>query len=67
VSEFLRQWVGVLRIFAVENVRFIAGTNAHSPRAVGNNHFTRRLMRLTGIELSQVVNLRGLARRRNRR
>lgn len=67
VSEFLRQWVGVLRIFAVEDVRFIAGTNAHSPRAVGNNHFTRRLMRLTGIELSQVVNLRGLARRRNRR
>lgn len=67
VSEFLRQWAGVLRVFAVEDVRFIAGTNAHSPRAVGNNHFTRRLMRLAGIELSQVVNLRSLVERRRGR
>lgn len=66
VSEFVRQWAEVLRVFAAEDVRFIAGTNAHSPQAVGNNHFTRRLMRLAGIELSQVVNLRALAQRARR-
>ncbi|MGD9497033.1 MAG: PHP domain-containing protein [Armatimonadota bacterium] len=67
LGEFVRQWVALLRVFAHEGVKFVAGSNAHCPAAVGNNHFTRRIMRLSGIELSQVVNLRGLAARERRR
>ncbi len=63
IGEFLRQWSSVLGVFNREGVKFVAGTNAHCAGEVGNNHFTRRVMRLSGIELSQVVNLRSLARR----
>ncbi len=63
--DFMLQWVPLLQVFARHEVRFVAGTGAREPAAVGNNHFTRRIMRLAGIELSQLVNLRGLARRRH--
>jgi len=62
--DFMLQWVPVLQVFARHDVRFVAGTGAREAAAVGNNHFTRRIMRLAGIELSQLVNLRGIARRR---
>jgi len=62
--DFMLQWAPVLQVLARHDVRFVAGTGAREPAAVGNNHFTRRLMRLAGIELSQLVNLRGIARRR---
>ncbi len=62
--DFMLQWVPVLQVFARHEVRFVAGTGAREPAAVGNNHFTRRIMRMAGIELSQLVNLRGIARRR---
>lgn len=63
-DEFVLQWKPLLQVFAREDVRFVAGTGAHEPAAVGNNHFTRRMMRLAGIELSQVVNLRALVIRK---
>ncbi len=64
VAEFERAWTPVLALFGSENVKFVAGTGARSAIEVGNNTFTRRLMRLSGVELSQVVNLRSLAGRR---
>ncbi len=67
LDEFARQWSSVLQAFARAGVKFVAGSDARSPAAVGNNHFTRRIMRLSGIELSQVVNLRILAARERRR
>ncbi len=63
IGEFARAWASVLAVFAIEDVKFVAGTGARSAGEVGNNHFARRMMRLAGIELSQVVNLRSLARR----
>lgn len=63
LGEFTRTWSSILAVFAIEDVKFVAGTGARSALAVGNNYFTRRIMRLSGIELSQVVNLRSLARR----
>jgi len=63
IGEFARGWSSVLAVFAIEDVKFVAGTGARSAGEVGNNHFTRRMMRLAGIELSQVVNLRSLAGR----
>ncbi len=62
VGEFIREWTDTLAVFSREGVKFVAGTGARDAAAVGNNHFTRRIMRLAGIELSQVVNLRSLAR-----
>lgn len=61
IDEFERQWSRVLSVFVAEGVKFIAGTDAHCAGEVGNNHFTRRIMRLSGVELSMVVNLRSLA------
>lgn len=63
IGEFERAWASILAIFAIEDVKFVAGTGATSAAEVGNNYFTRRMMRLSGIELSQVVNLRSLAGR----
>ncbi len=62
-GEFARAWSSILSVFAIEDVKFVAGTGARSATEVGNNHFTRRMMRLSGIELSRVVNLRSLAGR----
>jgi histidinol phosphatase-like PHP family hydrolase len=67
MGEFERAWASVLAVFAIEDVKFVAGTGARSAAAVGNNYFTRRMMRLSGIELSQVVNLHSLAGRDRRR
>lgn len=64
VSEFVRSWATTLSVFGHEGVKFVAGTGACSAVEVGNNTFVRRMMRLSGVELSQVVNLRSLARRR---
>lgn len=64
VGEFVRAWASILAVFGHEGVKFVAGTGARSAGEVGNNTFTRRMMRLSGVELSQVVNLRSLARRR---
>jgi putative hydrolase len=61
IGEFERAWSSILAVFAIEDVKFVAGTGARSAAGVGNNYFTRRIMRLSGIELSQVVNLRSLA------
>ncbi|MEA3402585.1 MAG: PHP domain-containing protein [Armatimonadota bacterium] len=61
VEEFVRDWSGLLGIFASEGVKFVAGTDAHCAGEVGNNHFTRRIMRLSGIELSMAVNLASVA------
>ena len=66
ISEFVRLWAATLAVFGHEGVKFVAGTGACSAGEVGNNTFTRRMMRLSGVELSQVVNLRSLARRRRR-
>lgn len=63
LGEFARAWASILSVFAIEDVKFVAGTGARSAGEVGNNYFTRRMMRLSGIELSQVVNLRSLAGR----
>jgi histidinol phosphatase-like PHP family hydrolase len=63
LGEFARAWASILAVFAIEDVKFVAGTSATSAAAVGKNYFTRRMMRLSGIELSQVVNLRSLAGR----
>ncbi len=63
VGEFVRSWSSALGVFGREGVKFVAGTGARSPGEVGNNFFTRRIMRLSGVELSQVVNLRSLAGR----
>ncbi|MFW6156649.1 MAG: hypothetical protein ACOC7J_04965, partial [Armatimonadota bacterium] len=63
IGEFARAWSSILAVFAIEDVKFVAGTAARSAAGVGNNYFTRRIMRLSGIELSQVVNLRSLAGR----
>lgn len=63
IGEFARGWSSVLAVFAIEDVKFVAGTGARSAAEVGNNFFVRRMMRLAGIELSQVVNLRSLAGR----
>ncbi|MGI5818321.1 MAG: hypothetical protein ACOX9R_09495 [Armatimonadota bacterium] len=67
LGEFARAWSSILAVFAIEDVKFVAGTGARSAVEVGNNYFTRRMMRLSGIELSQVVNLRSLAGRTRRR
>ncbi len=61
VDEFTRQYAAVLRIFGEENCKFIVGSDAHTAQAVGNTWWSRRVMRLAGVELSQVVNLRALA------
>ena len=66
VTEFVRSWASMLGIFSHERVKFVAGTGARSAGEVGNNTFTRRIMRLSGVELSQVVNLRSLAGRKRR-
>ena len=63
IEEFIRDWTSVLAVYAVEDVKFVAGTGARCAGEVGNNHFTRRMMRLSGIELSQVVKLHSLAGR----
>lgn len=61
VEEFTRDFVGVLRIFAREGVKFIVGSDAHSAGAVGNLRYCRHLMRTAGIELSQLVDLERMA------
>ncbi|MGC9319265.1 MAG: PHP domain-containing protein [Armatimonadota bacterium] len=61
VGEFVREWSSLLAIFGHEGVKFVAGTNAHCAGEVGNNHFTRRIMRVSGVELSMAVNLASLA------
>jgi histidinol phosphatase-like PHP family hydrolase len=57
VEEFTREYVGLLRIFASEGVKFVVGSDTHSCCGVGNLHYCRRLMREAGIELSQLVDL----------
>jgi putative hydrolase len=61
VGEFTRQYAELLRIFSQENVKFVVGSDAHSAGAVGNSYWCRRVMRLAGVELSQLVDLRSLA------
>jgi len=61
VGEFTRQYAGLLTIFGRENVKFVVGSDAHSAGAVGSSYWCRRVMKLAGIELSQLVDLRSLA------
>jgi len=61
VEEFTRQYAELLTIFRQENVKFVVGSDAHSAGAVGNSYWCRRVMKLAGIELSQLVDLRSLA------
>jgi len=61
VEEFTRQYADLLRIFGEENCKFIVGSDAHCAHGVGNTWWSRRVMRVAGVELSQVVNLRALA------
>jgi putative hydrolase len=65
VEEFTRDFVGVLKIFAREGVKFIVGSDAHSAGAVGNLQYCRHLMRAAGIELSQLVDLERMAAARS--
>ncbi len=61
VAEFTAQYAAVLRIFGEENCRFVVGSDSHCAHGVGNTWWSRRVMRIAGIELSQVVDLSRLA------
>ena len=61
VAEFTRQYAELLRVFQQENVKFVVGSDARSAGAVGSSYWCRRVMRLAGIELSQLVDLASLA------
>ncbi len=61
VGEFTRQYATILRIFGEENCKFVVGSDSHCAHGVGNTWWCRRVMRLAGVELSQVVDLRALA------
>ena len=61
VEEMTRQYASVLSIFGQENCKFVVGSDAHCAHGVGNTWWSRRVMRVAGVELSQVVNLRALA------
>ncbi|MCD6361556.1 MAG: PHP domain-containing protein [Armatimonadetes bacterium] len=61
VDEFTRQYARVLRVFGEENCKFVVGSDSHCVHGVGNTWWSRRVMRVAGVELSQVVDLRALA------
>ena len=61
VAEFTREFVGVLRIFAAQGVKFVVGSDARCAGAVGNLRYCAKLIELAGIELSQLVDLARIA------
>ena len=67
IREFTREFVGLLRVFANEGVKFIVGSDAHSCCGVGNLNYCARLMREAEIEMSQLVDLERMAEERGKR
>jgi len=57
VVEFTEEFAPVLQAFSRCGVKFIAGSDCHSPQGVGNLRYVQRLMRRCGIERSQLVDL----------
>lgn len=57
VHQFSLEYADVLALFAEQNVKFVIGSDAHSCGAVGNDRWCQHVMRLAGIERSQVLDL----------
>ncbi len=57
VAQFTAEYADIIGLFGSANVKFVLGSDAHSAGAVGNVRWCQRVMRMAGIEKSQVLDL----------
>jgi histidinol phosphatase-like PHP family hydrolase len=57
VTQFDLEYADVLALFGEANVKFVISSDAHSCGAVGNDRWCQHIMRLAGLEKSQVLDL----------
>ncbi len=57
VRQFSLEYADLLALFGEQNVKFVIGSNAHSSGAVGNDRWCQQVMKLAGIEKSQVLDI----------
>lgn len=57
VHQFSLEYADLLALFGDQNVKFVVGSDAHSCGAVGNDRWCQHVMRLSGIEKSQVLDI----------
>lgn len=57
VEQFNLQYADLLAVFSAANVKFVIGSDTHSCCGVGNDRWCQHIMRMAGIEKSQVLDL----------
>lgn len=57
LEQFNLEYADLLAIFSAANVKFVIGSDTHSCCGVGNDRWCRHIMRMAGIEKSQVLDL----------